>query len=118
MEQQASERNICGFWRRVIALLVDLIILWLFGTMIGLIAFDFLSKFGMLGRVLGFVVALLYLGFGNSSVLSGANHRQEIATSSGLLTPQVIPCRRQVVCEICYTGDTFFSKTICRFRLH
>ncbi|MBW1849459.1 MAG: RDD family protein [Deltaproteobacteria bacterium] len=62
---------ICGFWRRLFAFIVDGIILGIFGLIIGTAFFDFFAEIGVLGRLFGFSIALLYFGIQNSFVCDG-----------------------------------------------
>jgi uncharacterized RDD family membrane protein YckC len=62
---------IAGFWRRVLGLLIDSIILGAVGWALGLVFLDFFMGLGPWGRVVGFFIALLYFGLMNSRVFSG-----------------------------------------------
>ncbi len=62
---------ICGFWKRLLAFIIDGIILGLFGLAIGTLFFDFFAEIGGLGLLIGFAIALLYFGIQNSSVCNG-----------------------------------------------
>ncbi len=52
-----------GFWRRLIALFLDAVILGVAGLGAGSLAFDYLSSLDGPTRLIGFPVALLYFGF-------------------------------------------------------
>lgn len=72
--QNEAEKNIkliCGFWRRILALIIDGAILGIVGIIIGTLFFDFFAALGSWGRILGFVVALCYFGILNSSIGNG-----------------------------------------------
>src|SRR5208283_1622002 len=56
----STQLTICGFWRRIVALVIDYIVLWLFGEVLGLFLFDFFAHLGGWGRLVGFGVALVY----------------------------------------------------------
>lgn len=63
--------SICGFWRRIGALLLDALVLGAVGFVLGLLLFDFLASLGFWGRVLGFCISLPYFGLLNSSLGGG-----------------------------------------------
>ena len=62
---------ISGFWRRLFAFFIDVIILGIIGIGIGTLFYDILAELGGWGRLLGFSIALLYFGLLNSSIGSG-----------------------------------------------
>ena len=64
-------RNISGFWQRLLAFILDGIILGVVGFISGLLLFDFYAHLGGLGRLLGFCVALIYFALLNSSIGKG-----------------------------------------------
>ncbi len=66
-----GQRKICGFWRRVAALMIDSLPLGVVGLVMGWFFFDALAQLGSGGRLLGFAIALLYFGILNSSVGRG-----------------------------------------------
>jgi len=66
-----SSQLICGFWKRLLAFIIDGIILGLLGLAIGTLFFDFFAEIGGLGLLIGFAIALLYFGVQNSSVCYG-----------------------------------------------
>ena len=65
------KRVISGFWRRVFAFLIDAAALGVVGLIIGTIFFRFFSELGVWGRLVGFVISLLYFGIGNSTLTGG-----------------------------------------------
>lgn len=67
----AEPKVISGFWRRLFALLIDTALLGFVGVILGILLFDALASFGVLGRLVGFGIALLYFGLLNSSVGDG-----------------------------------------------
>jgi uncharacterized RDD family membrane protein YckC len=69
--QAAETAQISGFWRRVAAFMIDLMILGLPLLLLGLLMFRWLAGLGQTGRSIGFVVALLYFGLLNSSLGGG-----------------------------------------------
>ena len=62
---------IAGFWRRLFALLIDLLMLGALGMIIGMLFFDALARMGDAAKLIGFVIALAYFGLCNSRVLGG-----------------------------------------------
>ena len=64
----AVYRSISGFWRRLVALLWDGLILGIVGFVSGLFFFDSYAQLGPLGRLIGFGVESIYFGFLNSSI--------------------------------------------------
>ncbi len=59
------------FWRRIFALLIDSLLLGIFGNLLGLAFFDSFVQLGNWGRLIGFVVAVPYFGLLNSALLGG-----------------------------------------------
>lgn len=66
-----ERKAICGFWRRTLAFLIDTLILCVVGYVLGIFVFDFLAQLGGWGKLVGFVIALLYFGILNSSIGGG-----------------------------------------------
>jgi uncharacterized RDD family membrane protein YckC len=62
---------IAGFWRRLAALVVDLLILGALGLALGLFLEDVFAALAPWGRALGFSIALLYFGLMNSALAGG-----------------------------------------------
>jgi uncharacterized RDD family membrane protein YckC len=62
---------IAAFWGRILALLIDTIILGVVGIIFGFLFFDQLAGLGVWGRLVGFSIALLYFGLLNSRVGKG-----------------------------------------------
>ena len=69
--QAAETAQISGFWRRGAALMIDWLILGLPMLLLGLLMFRWLAGLGQTGRLIGFVVALLYFGLSNSRLSGG-----------------------------------------------
>ncbi|AYV22846.1 RDD family protein [Vibrio mediterranei] len=69
--EEVQEKWICGFWRRVGALVIDSLILGVFGSVIGLFLEDTFAQLGGWGRLIGFAVSITYFGVMNSSVSNG-----------------------------------------------
>jgi len=66
-----AHRTISGFWRRLLALFLDSLVLGLFGLALGFSLFDFFAGLGGWGRLIGFVIALVYFGVLNSALGRG-----------------------------------------------
>lgn len=62
---------IAGFWVRILAFLIDCLVLGVIGACLGLVLFDFFMSLGEAGRLIGFVIALSYFGVMNSRVFRG-----------------------------------------------
>lgn len=60
-----------GFWRRLLAFVIDILILGIGGMMLGMIFFDLFMQLGAWGRLLGFVIAMLYFGIQDSRLCGG-----------------------------------------------
>jgi uncharacterized RDD family membrane protein YckC len=63
--------DIAGFWRRIGAFVIDVLILGMAGLIVGFFLFDDFARLGAFGRLLGFVIALGYFGFCNSNFFGG-----------------------------------------------
>lgn len=68
---EPESRVIAGFWKRLLAFLIDSLFLGVVGFLLGLMFFDALAKLGGWGRLVGFIIALLYFGILNSSLGKG-----------------------------------------------
>ena len=66
-----TEAKLAGFWRRIFAFLIDSILLGIVGATLGFFFFDEFAKLGQSGRLIGFVIAILYFGLLNSSIGNG-----------------------------------------------
>ena len=71
IEQPISTQTIAGFWRRFGAFFIDCLLLGIVGMVIGLVFVDDLVAIGVWGRLLGFVIALIYFGILNSKIGNG-----------------------------------------------
>lgn len=67
----AVPATFAGFWRRLLAFLIDCVILGIVGLVIGSIFFDAFAAIGGWGRLVGFAIALTYFGVLNSWVGGG-----------------------------------------------
>ena len=63
--------RIAGFWRRVLGICIDSLILGLVGWTFGLFFFDAFVQIGSKGRLIGFCVALVYFSLMNSRLFGG-----------------------------------------------
>jgi uncharacterized RDD family membrane protein YckC len=62
---------ISGFWNRILAFLIDGVILSFAGLILGKAAFDFLVRLGGWGCLIGFCISLFYFGLLNSYLGKG-----------------------------------------------
>ncbi len=62
---------LAGVWRRLLAFLIDCLLLGLFGQALGLIAADQLAALGNWGRALGFAIATTYFAVMDSRLFGG-----------------------------------------------
>lgn len=69
--EAVQEKWICGFWRRIGALVVDTLVLGVLGSVAGLFLEDIFVQLGGWGRLIGFVVSITYFGVMNSSLANG-----------------------------------------------
>jgi uncharacterized RDD family membrane protein YckC len=67
----AEPAKIAGFWRRLLAFLIDCLILAIVGLVVGSIFFDAFAALGGWGKLVGFTIALIYFGTLNSTVGKG-----------------------------------------------
>ena len=65
------DREVGSLWRRIVALLIDSIVVGTAGTLIALPFFDFFSHLGALGRLVGFCLAVPYFVLLNSRIGKG-----------------------------------------------
>ncbi|BEV72310.1 hypothetical protein THUN1379_17920 [Paludibacterium sp. THUN1379] len=63
--------NHAGFWRRLAAFAIDLLLLGTVGQLCGLVAFDQLASLGGWGRLIGLVLSVLYFGVLDSRLGGG-----------------------------------------------
>jgi uncharacterized RDD family membrane protein YckC len=59
------------FWRRIVAFIIDCLILGTAGVIVGFLASDILAALGAWGRVVGGLIGVAYFGFGASSPRRG-----------------------------------------------
>ena len=59
------------FWNRVGAYLVDMLVLGIIGFILGLFLRDTFVQLGSQALLVGFIISLVYFGFGNSRIFNG-----------------------------------------------
>lgn len=69
--EEVNQKWIAGFWRRIGAVLIDILILGAVGLALSLVFESLFVQMGGWGRLVGFVIVLAYFGVMNSSVASG-----------------------------------------------
>ncbi|WKV11814.1 RDD family protein [Marivirga harenae] len=65
------KHNISKFWPRIGALLIDFMIIGIFGLILGLIFEDFFVSMGRQGLIFGLIITLIYFSIGNSEISKG-----------------------------------------------
>ncbi len=94
------DREVGSLWRRIVAVLIDSIAVGIAGTLIALPFFEFFSRLGAWGRLVGFCLAVPYFVLLNSRIGKGqtlgkcAMHLQ-VVNSNG----DVVPCCYDVASE-------------------
>ncbi len=84
---------IAGFWRRLLAALIDALVMGAVGSILGLIFFDPLMRLGEWGPLLGFAISLPYFCLLNSSIGGGQTIGKRVFgvrvvnASGGLISP-------------------------------
>ena len=73
-----ENKNIAGFWRRLLAICIDFLLLGLIGLVLGVFFADYFSSLGGWGRIIGFVIAWPYFGVMNSRICSGQTFGKEL----------------------------------------
>lgn len=71
MTEEVELKWISSFWRRVGALLIDTLLLGIVGLVIGLALESTFVQLGGWGRLVGFMIALIYFGIMNSAITGG-----------------------------------------------
>lgn len=71
LTEGGADREIAGFWRRLGALASDLILLGIFGAILGALFFDTFARMGAYAKLIGFAIALAYFGICNSRIAGG-----------------------------------------------
>ncbi|MEN6389488.1 MAG: RDD family protein [Syntrophomonas sp.] len=67
----AAEQKISGFWRRLAALAIDVLVLAAIGFVVGTIFFNALAQLGSQGFWVGLFIAVIYFSWMNSSFNNG-----------------------------------------------
>jgi uncharacterized RDD family membrane protein YckC len=68
---EVPDRKIAGFWRRLGAFVVDLILLGIAGMILGALFFEPFAHMGEYAQLIGFAIALTYFGLCNSRIGGG-----------------------------------------------
>ena len=71
MTKEVEQKWISGFWRRIGALFIDTLLLGILGFILGFALEATFVEIGPWGRLIGFTIALVYFGIGNSSITGG-----------------------------------------------
>src|SRR5215469_14626762 len=71
ISQLTPDREIGSLWRRIVAFVIDSIIVGIAGTLVALPFFDTFSRLGGWGRLVGFCLALPYFVLLNSRIGNG-----------------------------------------------
>ena len=64
---------ICNFWGRLLSLGVDLVLLFVVGSLLGVLFADRLAQLGVWGRLVGFTLVVFYFGLLNSPYGAGTD---------------------------------------------
>ncbi len=73
INETTKENNItfAGFWIRIFALIIDVLVLGIFGIIIGGIFQEWLIKAGAWGKLIGFTITTIYFSILNSNIGKG-----------------------------------------------
>ncbi|WP_425642107.1 RDD family protein [Marinomonas gallaica] len=71
MKEEMQHQWVAGFWRRLVAILIDIIIVAMIGFGLGLFVGDFYAQMGHWSSLVGFFLALMYFGIMNSAIAGG-----------------------------------------------
>ncbi|MDP6967552.1 MAG: RDD family protein [Gammaproteobacteria bacterium] len=71
MSAEMQDNWIASFWRRISALAIDIVIFGFVGFVLGHFFGDIFAQMGSWGRMVGFVIGLIYFGVMNSSLFAG-----------------------------------------------
>jgi uncharacterized RDD family membrane protein YckC len=99
-----SPVTIAGFWRRLGAFLIDMLILGTVGVVLGWLFHDRLAALGQWGRAVGFFVALAYFGIMESRSGKGGSlgkrvlGLQVVTRTGAMLSPPAAFCRAALFC--------------------
>ena len=84
MSEEVQQNWIANFWRRIGALFIDTLILGLVGFLLGLTLESTFVQIGGWGRLIGFVIALVYFGAMNSKLFNGQTIGKKVKKAYGL----------------------------------
>jgi uncharacterized RDD family membrane protein YckC len=70
-QEEVPDRKIAGFWRRLGAFVVDVILLGIAGMILGALFFEPFARMGAYANLIGFAIALAYFGICNSRIGGG-----------------------------------------------
>jgi uncharacterized RDD family membrane protein YckC len=76
---ETPPRVIAGFWTRVFGVFIDSLILGAGGLFLGFLFSEVFMQMGQWGRIVGFLIALLYFGFMNSRIFGGQTLGKRVA---------------------------------------
>ena len=62
---------IAGFWKRLLAFIIDGLLLGIVGFLLGLMFFEQFARLGGWGRLVGFIITVSYFGVFNGSIGKG-----------------------------------------------
>jgi len=71
LQGEVPDRKIAGFWRRLGAFVIDLILLGIAGMILGALFFEPFAHMGEYAQLIGFAIALTYFGLCNSRIGGG-----------------------------------------------
>ncbi len=69
---------ISSFWKRILAMFLDSLVLGVVGMVLGLLFFDKFAQMGVWARLVGFPIAFLYFGILNSAIGNGQSLGKKI----------------------------------------
>jgi uncharacterized RDD family membrane protein YckC len=89
---------IAGFWRRLLAFIIDSLVLGTVGFVLGLAFFDYFVELGEWGRIVGFFIALFYFGIMNSGISKGQTIGKRLTKIKVVsATGELLPLSKSVV---------------------
>jgi uncharacterized RDD family membrane protein YckC len=71
LHKEEPDRKIAGFWRRLVAFAIDVILLGIAGMILGALFFEPFARLGAYAQLIGFAIALAYFGICNSRIGRG-----------------------------------------------
>ncbi|NKI70880.1 hypothetical protein GN109_15760 [Collimonas pratensis] len=118
LEPSPASFHIAGFWRRLAAFVIDILLLGVVGYCLGLFFSDFFIDIGAWGRGIGFVIALYYFGVMDSAIFGGRTigkrlmHLRVVTSGGGLLGFGKSLLRAAIVCIPYFLNGLPFSTEI------